>query len=658
MLWQTGNMLGGLFAWQHGLIHADETLTEAVLEKSVMENLDREKRDGAAVVLTMRSLTDDDELLPFIEAIPDCFYDFSQNQVREKNVNRFQVLFSSDEPELNIWSRITQLVSKCGYWTGNFQTRSSQACVRAIWAVSQVYISAGHREKYFDLYLQFIRSMPSLLQIVATTSSGVDLCSALAALGIQWMHLDEGFDKQDLVFETFRVISSYIDTALQVSDANLNMIIRALALHWSTPFVKKTISQIGESKAWHILQIFIFDRYLRTMQISHVFLDSEKFENICDAIYPRSQAPLEAENDYLSMIVDYSDYLLGFKQHVNETGVLNDSTDVFVRQYLKIFLSTSKPLCSDDGVRREWRQFVLLYVYRRYEDTSSDVIWGKFGKKDLARIGQCIQIDQTQEPDSVEQSSICLKVTFILMRTFGSRHIYGDRFFPRLFAVLHNSPLTLTYKMCEGYQILKTLLHLQVCIQLVPPRYVSYETLPQECSEQIRAGLVQDYLLPHFLCLNSDSFGDTLTIAIISRYIDELSGGSSIASYCVGILTRIGYWSRELHIHEKIQVAFAESVAKLVQAALSGLLDTEFVESTLLDVMTFFPYQSWTWITSQQSAKILLDAISWYGKPEDVQISERYSELQETEEEANQELREHCRKLLSTAKDADVLGSG
>jgi len=232
----------------------------------------------------MRSLTDDDELLPLIEAIPDCFYDFSQNKVRKENVKHFEVLLDSTDPELNIWLRIGQFASKCGYWTDKFQMRSSQACVQAIWALVQVY-TFRQRHDQFDIYLQFIRSVPSLLKIVATTSSGSNLCSALVTLGIHWMHLNKtSLIMQDLVLETFQAIAHHADTMSQISDASLYMLARDLnqdrpkavdsiaRMQASSQIMKdkkkieSILSRNKDGKTWHIIQIILLCNYLSTLR--------------------------------------------------------------------------------------------------------------------------------------------------------------------------------------------------------------------------------------------------------------------------------------------------------------------------------------------------------------------------------------------------------
>jgi len=538
VLWWAGNILGGLSVRNHALIHPDATLTEAILEKSVTKSQDREKRDAEAIILTMRSLTDDDEILPFIEAIPDILYDFSQNKIRRENIPLFIPLLDSADPELNVWARIAQFVFKCGYWSGDFQTRSSQACSRAIWTLVQVYAySKNQRHDHFDPHLQLIRSMPSLLKIVVATPSGSDLCSALAALGTRWMHLSTN---QDLVLETFQAISPYMDTMPQVSDASLDMFVRALDNNYLSFILRYMISRSKEGKVWHIIQIITLYKYLQISQDSNA--NSRNFESICNAIYPQSKSPLEIEDVHGDLsFIQTGDPLLALKRHVDKTGVLSDSTDAHMRQCLKLFFSTSRPLCWHPEAQ-QCRQSVLWYIHRRYEDRPSDNIWETFGMEDLERVGRCV-LEQIQEPlgdDGVKQSDIACLRTFILLLMSDDLQWWGD-FFPKLFDVLRTP--NLPFKDVEGYPFLQVLLDELVSIRLAPPTYSMYHLLPQKSLEQTRISLIQEYLLPQFLCfdaLDSGSFRDTLAVTVVSRYI-RLCCEFRVPFHFVGILHRLSF---------------------------------------------------------------------------------------------------------------------
>ncbi|KAF5357635.1 hypothetical protein D9758_007523 [Tetrapyrgos nigripes] len=113
-VWRFGNAFGGFLARKHGLYRQDETLTEGLLEKSLQGTSERDRR---ALVFTMQSLTDDDELLPMIEAIQDVLYYDNQkpwkpDYIRRANVDLIMPLIMTDDPEVNIISRITQYLKR------------------------------------------------------------------------------------------------------------------------------------------------------------------------------------------------------------------------------------------------------------------------------------------------------------------------------------------------------------------------------------------------------------------------------------------------------------------------------------------------------------------------------------------------------------------
>jgi len=137
--------IGGFLERRHRLGRRDYTLMQAMLEKSLHDTSDR---DQQAMVFAMKSLNDDNELLPFIEAIPDALYDPSSSTSypipgdppRTRTINRsvLMPLLESSDPEINLISRITQLISKSNRWTeaNAFRSRSALACPKALWSIA------------------------------------------------------------------------------------------------------------------------------------------------------------------------------------------------------------------------------------------------------------------------------------------------------------------------------------------------------------------------------------------------------------------------------------------------------------------------------------------------------------------------------------------
>ncbi|KAF5357364.1 hypothetical protein D9758_005907 [Tetrapyrgos nigripes] len=98
------HFMKGFLARRHSLNRSDQTLTEAMLEKSLQNPVERDKR---AIVYTMQSLIDNTELLPFIEAIPDAIMQPRSDYVYVTNAEL--ILF---------WSRLIQKSTFCLVSTG------------------------------------------------------------------------------------------------------------------------------------------------------------------------------------------------------------------------------------------------------------------------------------------------------------------------------------------------------------------------------------------------------------------------------------------------------------------------------------------------------------------------------------------------------------
>ncbi|KAK7473133.1 hypothetical protein VKT23_001234 [Stygiomarasmius scandens] len=628
------------------------------------------RRDKHAIVHTIKSLTDDNELFPFIEAIPDALYNPGQvHKVRPDNVVLLTPLLLSIDPELNILIRIAQFVSKSSYWSDNVRAQYSLACTRALWTLAWNYVDIRPVQPWNTDHLrQFVSRMLSFLKSVNSSPLAHDIWSALAAICFVWMHtLSDSKQTSSHLFiyrDLVKAISHEADF-LPMIDTSFSRDMLAKIIRSQRAYTVKWIAVIDSlkpSETWHVIQLLCLHRYLVDSQKSFTSLKTlpGDFEWMCDTIYPYSKAPLEVKDnsENIPCLLYTGDFLLALEQYIDETGVLNDSTDTLMRQHLRLFLSTSTPpVCSRDEAR-QCRQFVLRYLHMRYEDCPLHGIWEKFDVGDLKRVGQCI-LEHIQDPlNNTEQSSVCLKVAFIFVSsdayTLRVFRRTGD-FFPKLFICLHNGPLNTAFKEADGYMLFKTLLDLVVCPRLVPPGDL-YEPLPLENLEQTRAKLVQEYLLPYFLSLNtlnSLSYQYTLTIAIASRYIN-LSCKSKVPSHCIGALNKLGLPGTWQDVHEKVQEIFAESITNLVNTKINENTVPESVKLALLDAMAFLPSRPgdapWKWVTSRRSAEILLRAISQNPGLQNVQILEMYRDLEEEGERGTKRLLKHCRQLISMAE--------
>ncbi|KAK7435134.1 hypothetical protein VKT23_019827 [Stygiomarasmius scandens] len=116
-------------------------LTEAMLQKSQHSP---EERDIRAVKFTMSSLTDDTDLLPLLEAVPDLIY--SPIGLRSANISLVDPLLASSSTQLNIIPRINSFMARSGAWTASqLHTLSMTICPKALWALAYLFLQNQRR---------------------------------------------------------------------------------------------------------------------------------------------------------------------------------------------------------------------------------------------------------------------------------------------------------------------------------------------------------------------------------------------------------------------------------------------------------------------------------------------------------------------------------
>ncbi|KAF5362904.1 hypothetical protein D9758_007132 [Tetrapyrgos nigripes] len=129
-LWRLGNAISDFLVHKHDL-RRDKTLNEAMLEKSLK---DTTARDQQAMVYTIKSLTDKDEFLPFLEAISDVIYNpmgpnlLFRGPIHKQNLPLVMPLLQTSDSEVNVFVRIAQFTSSP--WLDD---RAAKACLRALW---------------------------------------------------------------------------------------------------------------------------------------------------------------------------------------------------------------------------------------------------------------------------------------------------------------------------------------------------------------------------------------------------------------------------------------------------------------------------------------------------------------------------------------------
>jgi len=699
VIWRLLNSPSGWHARVHNLVSHYETLSSAILEKSVQKSTERDDRDIKSVIYTIKALTDDEELLPFIEAIPNALHQTPNawapdDPLRQENIKLFIPLLESCDSDVNVLSRVSQFIYKYDR-TVPSQTQASLACSRAVWLLAWVSMDTSKRRSRLnpDHVSQYLGFAHGMLSQVATymipsdrnsflPSLGKDMWSALAAVRLSWLYsiwsatdlLEDLMEAngssvlnmipyQEFLYQlsrateiskTLRFISPP-RTVYHIEDvftSSLQKIIEVLQQghNFSEGYtqieeIRSLTLQFKDDETWRYLQFCMLNEYLLGSQSSleHTGELPFEFDRMCRTIYPPSESLLDFDDT--TFYLEPVNPLLALKSYVAENE-LNLATDKLMKQHLKFFLSVKEPSSQSEQFA-ECRQFVQWYIIKRNNANQKQFRFNNFDEEDLYRIGQCIIEHMPMSGDDAERSTVSLEAAFILLRnSTHSAYLFKGKtdFFPKLFIYLDDARFDLTFKGSEKYILFKTLLDLVVGVRLALTD--SPDSLPESIKDRIETSLYQDYLLPHFILFESISCRDTLVVAILSRCLD-LSCETRTSLDCRGVLHCFPLWRLpKAPIHESVQLIFANKVSKLVNIVAGGTrgLETENLVIALCDV--FSCARSTHWITSRQSATILSDVILRYRSLGKVSVSDTYKELKEGEWEIDR-LLTHCQQLLS-----------
>ncbi|KAF7344906.1 hypothetical protein MVEN_01653000 [Mycena venus] len=138
----------------------DETMVETMFRTAVERSAQRSARDSRAIMWTIKSLTDDTELEPFIEAIPDLLW--GPGGRPHTYLNHIQHLV--EHPDVQLHVRLANLLTSCdtGILSGDVGKRRRITCYRAIWAIARLLslsrsveaskCSVNFATEYFDAF--------------------------------------------------------------------------------------------------------------------------------------------------------------------------------------------------------------------------------------------------------------------------------------------------------------------------------------------------------------------------------------------------------------------------------------------------------------------------------------------------------------------------
>ncbi|KAJ7087105.1 hypothetical protein C8R44DRAFT_687340, partial [Mycena epipterygia] len=119
----------------------DETMVEAMTRKAMVPSGQRWARDGRALIWTVRSLSDEEELEPFVEAIPDVLCGRLSGLAQQRNtyLEHFRVLIHNSNVQL--YARIQSLLDSCdtGLLSSEARKRRRITCYKAWWAIASIF---------------------------------------------------------------------------------------------------------------------------------------------------------------------------------------------------------------------------------------------------------------------------------------------------------------------------------------------------------------------------------------------------------------------------------------------------------------------------------------------------------------------------------------
>ncbi|KAJ6488753.1 hypothetical protein C8R45DRAFT_247247 [Mycena sanguinolenta] len=125
------------------------TMFDVMLHDAADKSEGRAKRDGRAMVWALRSLTSDDELEPFVEALPELVW--GPNGRRHGYDNMINMLLESD---LRLIPRIEALLRDCdsGLLAPDLQVRRQIFCIKALWALACFSVSAPSAQQSLPIF--------------------------------------------------------------------------------------------------------------------------------------------------------------------------------------------------------------------------------------------------------------------------------------------------------------------------------------------------------------------------------------------------------------------------------------------------------------------------------------------------------------------------
>ncbi|KAF5347529.1 hypothetical protein D9758_014523 [Tetrapyrgos nigripes] len=507
-LWQRGGSLRRFFLRRHEMESCPRvSLTEAMLQKSQHHP---EERDAKAVNFTMASLTDDDELFPLLEALPDLMY--GPNGLRVANLPLIDPLLLSQNPQTNIISRINAFTTKYAAWTiPKLHDQYMNVCYKVLWALgyrlledqSLIWKSAFPENGISESFL-FDRNVIQMLSSSAFLARDFAI-SALAVMRLvrgyscfliakAAMTVTSSHDTQELLKRLEVVLKVWTDVDLVPSVSSLagvhNMIWPMAQLvserrvpHYSTPPppLHEAIKTALQSRAlpllerrWKASQIAILSDFLVNSltlnkyphRFSLIYNAIFKFPNTDTQMYESSIAEFEDDE------VDFMYKPIRLIDGAIEKGELDPVTDEVAKCSLQLFLLTPQA-CSHHQKAADFRRIMHTYIITRGTSDSMALndMWDNDGSWSLGTFILYEVLDNTVTGADVtaDHVTLCLNATWQLCRLSLQRvptknyvSVNSQKLAQKLFGALRampkeidQNPLYQRIKLCVSWMVLQ-----------------------------------------------------------------------------------------------------------------------------------------------------------------------------------------------------------
>ncbi|KAJ6587497.1 hypothetical protein DFH09DRAFT_1359215 [Mycena vulgaris] len=126
------------------------TMVEVMTRDAVRKSSERDKRDARAMVWTVRSLTDNDDLEPVLEALPDLIW--GPNERRWGYDDMINMLLET--PDIHLVSRTEDLLRSCdsGLLPPALETHRRTICIKALWSIAYFVASDVSTRHIFPVF--------------------------------------------------------------------------------------------------------------------------------------------------------------------------------------------------------------------------------------------------------------------------------------------------------------------------------------------------------------------------------------------------------------------------------------------------------------------------------------------------------------------------